>query len=225
MKPLNKTLMTSAAALLIASGSAFAESHSADAEVNADAEVSTEMKETGNDMETAAEETGDAIENTAEDVADAVENTAEDAETATEDMVADTEDAIEEDAEMTADAEGSASIDPDMAAAADMQISALIGLNVVSQTGNDVGEIDNFVQANGEIMAVIGIGGFLGLGEHDIAIGIDRLTVNQSNEEGEPTEFMISGYSEAQLEEMEEFDPETATVIDSEVSLRSAIEG
>lgn len=245
MKPLNKTLMTSAAALIIAAGSAFAQDTSTEVEgdvaagesVEAEADMSTDVE---TDLEETAEEAGEAVENTAEDVADAAENTAEDVEQGAEEMAAETEESMEEmgsdvaegademtdemegEGEMSADAEG-AVLDSDMAAAADMQISSLIGSNVVSQEGNDVGEIDNFVEANGEVMAVIGIGGFLGLGEHDVAIALDRLTVNESNAEGEPIEFMVSGHTEDELKEMQEFDAASATTIDGEMSLRSAL--
>jgi len=262
MKPLNKTLMTSAAALVLVAGSAFAQDVSTDTEVtgdvategtsmNSDTDMSTDMDASGGDMtadaemgtetdmetdlETAAEETGEAIENTAEDVADAAENTAEDIEQGAEEMAADAENAAEEagdemnemaaDAETSMDGEMSADagiMDPDLEAAADVEISSLIGVNVVSQDGNDVGEIDNFYMLDNKVWAVVGIGGFLGIGEHDVAIDLANLAVNETTDEGEVSEFMITGYTEADLEAMEEFDSETATVIDSTSSLRAA---
>jgi ElaB/YqjD/DUF883 family membrane-anchored ribosome-binding protein len=267
MKPLNKTLMTSAAALVLVAGSAFAQDVSTDAEVtgdvategtsmNSDTDMSTDMEATGDDMtadaemeseteletdvETAAEETGDAIEETADDVADAAENTAEDVEQGAEDMAADAENTMEETGdemgEMAADAEAevegemdgqmaadAGAMDPDLEAAADLEISTLIGTSVSSQEGNDVGEIDNFVQQDGKIWAVVGVGGFLGIGEHDVAIDLQNLAVAETDDEGVPTEFMITGYTEADLEQMEEFDTENATVIDSTSSLRAAM--
>jgi hypothetical protein len=266
MKPLNKTLMTSAAALVLVAGSAFAQDVSTDTEVtgdvategttmNSDTSTSTDMEATGGDMtadaemdtetelesdiETAAEETGEAIENTAEDVADAAENTAEDIEQGAEELAADAENAAEEAGdemeEMAADAEAevdgeidgemsadASAMDSDLEAAADVEISSLIGVNVVSQDGNDVGEVDNFYMLDNKVWAVIGIGGFLGIGEHDVAIDLEHLAVNETSDEGEVTEFMITGYTEADLEAMEEFDSETATVIDSTSSLRAA---
>ncbi|WP_288924708.1 PRC-barrel domain-containing protein [uncultured Maritimibacter sp.] len=248
MKPLNKTLMTSAAALVLVAGSAFAQDVSTDTEVtgdvategttmNSDTSTSTDMEATGDDMtadaemhtetelesdiETAAEETGEAIENTAEDVADAAENAAEEAGDEMEEMAADAEAEVdgEIDGEMSADA---SAMDSDLEAAADVEISSLIGVNVVSQDGNDVGEVDNFYMLDNKVWAVIGIGGFLGIGEHDVAIDLEHLAVNETSDEGEVTEFMITGYTEADLEAMEEFDSETATVIDSTSSLRAA---
>ncbi|MEC7762799.1 MAG: PRC-barrel domain-containing protein [Pseudomonadota bacterium] len=266
MKPLNKTLMTSAAALVLVAGSAFAQDVSTDAEVtgdvategttmNTDTDMSTDMDATGgdvtadaemeteteleSDLETAAEETGEAIENTAEDVADAAENTADDIEEGAEELAADAEaaadEAGEEMNEMAADAEAeiegsvdgemsaeAGMIDSDLEAAADVEIASLVGTNVVSQDGNDVGEIDNFYMLDNKVWAVVGIGGFLGIGEHDVAIDLANLAVNETSEDGLVTEFMITGYTEADLEAMEEFDSETATVIDSTSSLRAA---
>ncbi|MBV7410528.1 PRC-barrel domain-containing protein [Maritimibacter sp. DP1N21-5] len=235
MKPLNKTLMTSAAALIIAAGSAFAQDTTTDVETSTDAEVTTEsnmeqaaddLNQAADELEQAAEDTGDAIEETADDVTNAAENTAEDAEEAVDDMAAETDAAVDEATdEMTAEVgemtEGE--ISDDLEAAADLEISALIGTPVVSQDGNDVGEIDNFYDANGEIVAVVGIGGFLGIGEHDVAVDLDHLAVAETNDEGEPTQFMITGYTEEDLKAMTQFDTESASVIDSTTSLRSAL--
>lgn len=250
MKPLNKTVMTSAAALIIAAGSAFAQDVTTDTEMDTttEAQVSTEsnMDQAADDLESAAENTGDAIENTADDVADAAENAADDVEQAAEETADDMENAADDmaadvDAEMDADADVAADTDMDTAvegegdqmaatemsddleAAADLEISTLIGTPVVSQDGNDVGEIDNFYDMTGEIVAVVGIGGFLGIGEHDVAIGLDNLAVAETNDAGEPTQFMITGYTEEDLKAMTEFDTESAAVIDSSTSLRSAM--
>ena len=253
MKPLNKTVMTSAAALIIAAGSAFAQDTTTDAEVNTttEAQVSTEsnMDQAADDMESAAENTGEAIEETADDVADAAEDAADDVENAAEnaaddmekaadDVAADAEAEVDGDADMAAgttegEADAAAQLEgdqmaatemsDDLEAAADLEISTLIGTPVVSQDGNDVGELDNFYDVSGEIVAVVGIGGFLGIGEHDVAVGLDNLAVSETNDEGEPTQFMITGYTEEDLKAMTEFDAENAAVIDSSTSLRSAM--
>lgn len=58
-----------------------------------------------------------------------------------------------------------------------MWINQLINLKVVSEGGEDVGRID-YVGVRGEIVVVIiGMGGFLGLGEKKVAMPIDRLRV------------------------------------------------
>ncbi len=67
--------------------------------------------------------------------------------------------------------------------------SNLMGANVYAGTGEEaeiVGDInDILVSDNGEIKAVIvGVGGFLGMGEKDVAIDFDRISVQDQGEDG-----------------------------------------
>ncbi|SFJ76017.1 PRC-barrel domain-containing protein [Jannaschia pohangensis] len=60
---------------------------------------------------------------------------------------------------------------------ADIAVSDLVGLNVLTNSGENVGEIETLVKASadGDVMAVLGIGGFLGFGEHDVAVPLTEL--------------------------------------------------
>jgi sporulation protein YlmC with PRC-barrel domain len=55
--------------------------------------------------------------------------------------------------------------------------SKLIGLNVYNEKGEKLGDINEVIlDRNGKVENfVIGVGGFLGMGEHDIAVGLDKL--------------------------------------------------
>jgi sporulation protein YlmC with PRC-barrel domain len=55
--------------------------------------------------------------------------------------------------------------------------SKLMGLNVYNEANEKLGDINELlVDKSGKIEAVvIGIGGFLGMGEHDIAVSMDKL--------------------------------------------------
>lgn len=55
--------------------------------------------------------------------------------------------------------------------------SKLIGLDVYNQADEKLGDINELLlDAEGRVKAVvIGVGGFLGMGEHDIAISMDKL--------------------------------------------------
>ncbi|MGE3245081.1 MAG: PRC-barrel domain-containing protein [Beijerinckiaceae bacterium] len=55
--------------------------------------------------------------------------------------------------------------------------SKLIGANVYSANNEDVGEINELIVDNSGKIAkvVIGVGGFLGLGERDVAVNFDEL--------------------------------------------------
>ena len=55
--------------------------------------------------------------------------------------------------------------------------SKLIGLDVYNRADEKLGDINEvLLDAQGKVKAVvIGVGGFLGMGEHDIAVSMDRL--------------------------------------------------
>lgn len=55
--------------------------------------------------------------------------------------------------------------------------SKLMGLNVYNEANEKLGDINELLlDKSGKVNAVvIGIGGFLGMGEHDIAVSIDKL--------------------------------------------------
>ncbi|MET4717284.1 sporulation protein YlmC with PRC-barrel domain [Bradyrhizobium japonicum] len=67
--------------------------------------------------------------------------------------------------------------DAKMALKGSWRASKLMGLNVYNEANEKLGDINELlVDKSGKINAVvIGIGGFLGMGEHDIAVSIDKL--------------------------------------------------
>lgn len=67
--------------------------------------------------------------------------------------------------------------DSNMALKGDWRASKLIGLNVYNENNDKLGDINELiVNKEGKIAAVvIGVGGFLGMGEHDIAVSMDKL--------------------------------------------------
>ncbi|MCS3447307.1 MULTISPECIES: PRC-barrel domain-containing protein [Bradyrhizobium] len=67
--------------------------------------------------------------------------------------------------------------DAKMALKGNWRASKLIGLNVYNEANEKLGDINELlVDKAGKINAVvIGIGGFLGMGEHDIAVSMDKL--------------------------------------------------
>jgi hypothetical protein len=115
------------------------------------------------------------------------------------------------DADVATDTEMAETDATDMPAGAEAgtKVGALIGADVASATGDTIGEIDDVVQMNGETMAVVGVGGFLGLGEHDVALPLTELALN-----GETVTAM--GYTRDQLEAMAEFNAETAISLEAD---------
>lgn len=55
--------------------------------------------------------------------------------------------------------------------------SKLMGLDVYNQNNEKLGDINEFIlDKDGKVQAVvIGVGGFLGMGEHDVAVTMDKL--------------------------------------------------
>jgi sporulation protein YlmC with PRC-barrel domain len=72
-------------------------------------------------------------------------------------------------------------------AAGQWRASKLIGVNVYNEQNEKVGAIDELiVDSNGRVAgAVVGVGGFLGMGEHEIMLSMDKLKF--SNEAGKTT--------------------------------------
>jgi sporulation protein YlmC with PRC-barrel domain len=72
------------------------------------------------------------------------------------------------------------------------EVERLIGKDVYGMSGNDVGEIENLlIDPNGRVQAaIIEFGGFLGIGDNEVAvpwdqlkITADRVMINMSEEQ------------------------------------------
>jgi len=199
MTPIKKTLISSAAALALLSGAAVAQ-------------TATEADPLKSQVEEGTAAAGEAIENTgqaAENTAEAAGETMESGADAMGDAATDTAQSLDPDAAATADSEAQmqAQVEP-------ATVGELIGVNVASSAGEDIGEIDDVVRINGEVMAVVGVGGFLGLGEHSVALPLTEL-----DWQGETVTAF--GYTEEQLKSMDEYDSELATQLeaDEQISL------
>jgi sporulation protein YlmC with PRC-barrel domain len=56
------------------------------------------------------------------------------------------------------------------------KVENLVGQPVYSERNDEVGEIDNLAMRGDQLFAIIGVGGFLGLGVHHVAIPFDRIS-------------------------------------------------
>ncbi len=79
----------------------------------------------------------------------------------------------------------------------------LAGRDVKNLRGEDVGEIDELVinRTSNEVYAVISVGGFMGIGDKDVAIPLKDLTV------GSDDAVLMSQKSEEQLKNMPAYNP------------------
>ena len=64
-----------------------------------------------------------------------------------------------------------------MALKGNWRASKLMGLDVYNEANEKLGDVNEIIlDKNGKVTAVvIGVGGFLGMGEHDIAVSMDKL--------------------------------------------------
>ncbi|WP_010137322.1 PRC-barrel domain-containing protein [Oceanicola sp. S124] len=183
-----KTLMTTAAALAIAATPVLADVSS---NTSADGQVMIDQSGAGAQAE-ADTSTGIDLDNDGQTIGEEIAEGVD----ATGDYISDTANDVAENVE-----EGVDAMTPSTFTA-----GTLVGYEVAAEDGEVIGEIDNVVLVNGTEMAVVGIGGFLGLGEHDVALPLTDLATDASDE----TKLKASGYTKAQLEAMAEFDPEAA---------------
>lgn len=72
----------------------------------------------------------------------------------------------------------------DHAAMADMDEATLKGADVIDANNEDIGEFVTFIASEGaRTEAVLDVGGFLGLGEHRVAVPLDMVTFEQKDGE------------------------------------------
>lgn len=205
-------------------------------EMAQDAEEATE--EAGAELAEAGENAEAAVEEGAEEVAQETDEAMTEAEQMAENAEAETEQAIDEAAENLAEAgdEAEAEVESEMTAEADTEATTgessdnwlaqfeeiadwtaadIQGREVATASGEVIGEIDELGMQDNRLVAVVGIGGFLGLGEHDVALDISEMSWD-----GE--KFVADGYSAEELEGMAEYDPETVEPLEADATLRSS---
>ncbi|HMR31043.1 MAG TPA: PRC-barrel domain-containing protein [Geminicoccaceae bacterium] len=81
---------------------------------------------------------------------------------------------------------------------ADMSAEELVGRDVIDPEGNSVGEIaDLMLDSSQKITHVlVGVGGFLGIGERTVAIELNQLSVDTSNDDHD----LVTRMTKEQLE-------------------------
>ncbi len=77
-----------------------------------------------------------------------------------------------------------------------VSIEDALGSEVVNESGDEVGEIQDVVMKDDAYFAVVSVGGFLGIGEKDVALPLDELKL------GEDESYLMSKQTEDQLEKM-----------------------
>eukprot|EP01013_Petalomonas_cantuscygni_P043520 TRINITY_DN8273_c0_g1_i1.p1 TRINITY_DN8273_c0_g1~~TRINITY_DN8273_c0_g1_i1.p1 ORF type:complete len:712 (+),score=258.90 TRINITY_DN8273_c0_g1_i1:54-2138(+) len=101
----------------------------------------------------------------------------------------------------------------------DMTVEDVLGTSVYDPSDERIAEIDYVIEHEGEAAAVLGIGGFLGLGEYTVAVPLSEFDLR---EEGET--FVLNMDKEA-LEQLPEFDEANAESLPDDTTIASIMDG
>lgn len=205
-----------------------------DTEVDNDAELTAETEEVAPTTDDEADLAGNADSESNSTLSTDTSGTAT---TETDTDVAAEENA-EVDSEMTAEIEGEneADLTEDVASdtEADMEtdvtrtdtgmsnafsgmvVGDLVGLTVVEADGDTIGDIDYVIQTDTGYAAVVGVGGFLGLGEHTVAVPLEEISMAAEND------LKLSTWTKAELEAQPEVDESQIEGLENDVSLDDA---
>lgn len=100
----------------------------------------------------------------------------------------------------------------------EMTVGDLTGTDVVDATGDSIGSIRDVVQGMGEAEAVIGIGGFLGIGRYDVALPLSDLSFNAADQ------VISVSMTREELEAMPEYDGADIEPLPDDVQLSTLID-
>ncbi|MCB8838713.1 PRC-barrel domain-containing protein [Aurantimonas sp. VKM B-3413] len=84
--------------------------------------------------------------------------------------------------------------------------------NIIGENGNTLGDIQSVSRVNGKLYAVVGSGGFLGLGEKKVAIPLSSLQVENGA-------FVSPNISETQIESLQEFNADQYPSLDEDQTI------
>ena len=160
------------------------------------------MHEAANKMNESADLIAKETDNATEEVEEATDQVASEADEAVETVDENVEQTAEQ-ANESVDHLMAPTIERDgykMAMTDDLNTEDLTGARVYGINDEDVGEISELLLTDdGKLdRAVVDVGGFLGLGEHPVAVSLDELTIMRSDETGDFRVYIDS--SEERLE-------------------------
>ena len=97
-----------------------------------------------------------------------------------------------------------------------MVVGDLVGLTVVEADGDSIGDVDYVIKTDDGYAAVVGVGGFLGLGEHTVAVPLEEISMAAEND------LKLSSWTKAELEAQPEVDEENIEGLEDDVRLDDA---
>ncbi len=115
------------------------------------------------------------------------------------------------------DAAGAAAMMPQFTSISEMTVGDLVGQNVYGPDGGTIGDIDYVVARDGGGLAVIGIGGFLGLGEYTVALPLTDFGYDASQQ------MVTLDTTKEALKEQAEFDESDVESLPDETPLADLV--
>lgn len=100
----------------------------------------------------------------------------------------------------------------------EMTVGDLTGTDVMDAAGDSIGSVRDVVQGMGEAEAVIGIGGFLGIGRYDVALPLSELSFNAADQ------VISVSMTREELEAMPEYDGADIEPLPNDVQLSTLID-
>ena len=94
----------------------------------------------------------------------------------------------------------------DYGAHAEMTVADLVGTDVIAADGEEVGEIDNVAIIGDRLVAIVGIGGFPSIGEHEVALPLERLSMRGGS-------MVIDGLTAERLQALPAYDEANAEFV------------
>ena len=170
------------------------------------------LNDTGEALEDAGDATAEMASNAAQSVENAAEETGAAIDEATDEAAQETAEATDEATTGVAPVEGKANRLTKMDAAGYREVEAagltaetVEGATVYDMGNEDIGEVvDLVLSADGAVdEAIIDVGGFLGLGEHRVAVRMGDLKIMQSDDDPEDLRVYVASTKE-ELEQMPE---------------------
>ncbi len=193
---------------LVAEAPGIKDPQNADKGLQMDAGDSTAMNEAERDVEQTADAAGNAVEATAAAAGEAVRETAQAAGNAGDEAASELNQALDMD-------EG---YQPRDMPTEVFMVSDLEGRDVVNMQGEDLGEVGRVVSNNGRTYIVVEHGGFLGIGDEEYVLPVERVMISGDN-------VILEGLSEAELEAMPEYDESAEEALGADDRIEMRYEG
>jgi hypothetical protein len=94
----------------------------------------------------------------------------------------------------------------------DLNVENLVGRSVATERGETVGDVDYIGVRGQTLVAIIGVGGFLGMGENNVAVPVEKMILRRD-------ELIVPEVTEAQLENMPEYNETEVRILQPGIRL------